>query len=339
MTVKTKAKRVLNEEGQTAAAATLAPQAAPGESRAVILSNFTQMLAQLGKEDLTSLYNSTLGATGYQVPTKQTTAPAAKPSSAVGKGALPQMPMVSIGSVQEDINEMFAGQELSEEFKEKASIIFEAAVQARINVELVALQEAFEEAVEANKNEVKTEIEDSVIEYMDYVSEEWLEQNKIAIESSIRSQIAENFMENLYNLFSESYINVPEDKLDVLEDLLGEVDELEQSLDEQINRTLELESIIEAAQKDVVFDELAEGLVMTEVERFRSLAEGIEFSDEETYRKKLNIVKDQYFNKNKTTDTNIIKEETQEDYFEGSSEKPLSDSMNKYVAAISKTAK
>ena len=167
--------------------------------------------------------------------------------------------------------------------------------------------------------------------------EQWIEDNQLAIESSIRAQVTEDFMEGLRNLFAESYINVPDEKIDVLGELHAQIEELEGKLDESVNKQLELQSILDEATKEATFDEVSEGLAATQVEKLRTLAEGIDFGDAETYAKKLHIIKDKYFSEKKeVTSTGVVTEEAEE-----SVERPAEtrQDMAHYVSAISRNAK
>jgi hypothetical protein len=232
---------------------------------------------------------------------------------------------------------MFADEDLTEEFKENASTLFEAAVTARINLETVRLEEEYAEALFEEVEDLKEEMTTKIDQYLDYVVEQWIEDNKLAIENSLRSEIAENFMEGLYNLFAESYINVPEDRIDVLGELQATIEELEAKLDESINTQLELQSVIDEATQEATFDEVSEGLAATQVEKLRTLAEGLEFNDAETYAKKLNIIKNKYFTEGKkVVSTGVIAEEAQE-LTEETSAVPAH--MAHYVNSISRTVK
>lgn len=299
----------------------------PNPSKAEMLATFTSLMSQLGKEDLSKLMNDALAQIGKEAEkTPSATAP--------GKTGMGQMPKIS---VKEDVAEMFAGEELSEEFMDKASTLFEAAVSARVTLEKVRIEEEHEaklvEAVEAIQEETTSKVD----QYLDYVVDQWMEENKIAIEKSLRTEIAEDFISKLHDLFTESYISVPEAEVDVLGELGAQIAELEEKLNESINQNIELRSVINEAEKETAFDEISEGLVATQIEKFRTLAEGIDFTDVESYRKKLGVIKEQYFsNKTKTT-SNIVAEETDEPIEEA---KPVAlGEMANYVSAISRTKK
>lgn len=301
----------------------------PNPTRVEMLATMTQLMAQLGKEDLSHFFNDSI---------KKYSPDGVPSATAPGGGpALGQMPAATLGAMKEDVAEMFAGDDLSEEFKDRASTIFEAAVAARANLEAVRLEEEFATKLDEAVVAVKEEITEKVDQYLDYVVEQWIEDNKLAIESSIRAQVTEDFMEGLRNLFAESYINVPDEKIDVLGELHAQIEELEGKLDESINQRLELQSILDEATKEATFDEVSEGLAATQVEKLRTLAEGLEFGDAETYAKKLQIIKDKYFSEKKeVTSTGVVTEEAEEGVDRVVETRQ---DMAHYVSAISRNVK
>ena len=300
----------------------------PNPTRTEMLATFTSLLAQLKGEDLSHFFNDSIKKLSVDnVPSA--TAPGGGP-------ALGQMPMATLGAMKEDVAEMFSGDDLSEEFKERASTIFEAAVTARMNLETVRLEEEFATKLDEAVVAIQEEMTEKVDQYLDYVVEQWIEENKLAIEASIRTNVTEDFMEGLRNLFAESYINVPDEKLDVLGELQAQVDELEEKLDESVNKQLELQAILDEATKEATFDEVSEGLAATQVEKLRTLAEGLDFSDAESYAKKLNIIKDKYFSEKKEVSTGVVTEEA-ENGIDQPVEVPAH--MAHYVTAISRNVK
>lgn len=330
-------------EEATAAADTLKPGAGSGggDTKAEMLSTFTSMLAQLGKDDLSKLFNDVQAQFG---PNK---APGAEDKSAANAATIKAKPSAA---VKEDIDEMFSDDELSEEFREKAEVVFEAALNTRVTIETARLEEEFEakaaeleEQFEAQLQEQAAEIFESVSEkldqYLSYCVEQWMEDNKIAVESTLRAEVAESFIGALHGLFTEHYISVPEQKVDIVAEMKAEIEELKSKLNEAVDQKLELQSVIEEATREATFEEVAEGLVETQVEKLRALAEGIDFADADTYRKKLEIVKESYFTgKKPTASTGLITEEIAgED--ESITEQVAHGDMAKYVKTISKIAK
>jgi hypothetical protein len=212
----------------------------------------------------------------------------------------PQMMQSNAGatfqSYGEDIEAMLSGENLSEEFKERATTIFEAAVNSRVVAIVEQVEEElanqFEQAIEEVKEELATKVDD----YLNYMVEEWVKDNAIAIEKGLRSEIVEDFIEGLRNLFVEHYIDIPEDKVDVVEELTAKVEELESSLNEQITSSVEMKKELNEHKKYEVIYAACEGLTQTQVEKMKSLAEGIEFTTEEEFGKKLSTIKESYFN-------------------------------------------
>jgi hypothetical protein len=313
---------------EASAAETLKPGAGSGgtESKAQTLAAFSSLLSQLGKEDLSKLFNDAQAVFG---PNK---APGAVDNSAKNKASI-----ATKGAVKEDVEEMFSGDELSEDLKEKAVVVFEAAVEARCIVETARLEEEFEQQLDEAVAEIQEEITAKVDQYLDYVIEQWIEDNKIAIESSLRAEIAEEFMGNLHKLFVESNINVPDEQIDVLGEMTAKVEELESKLDESVNKQLELQAVIDEAEKEAVFDEVSEGLAATQVEKLRTLAEGIDYVDADTYKKKLDIVKETYFADKRQASTATLVDESEETLTEEAA--PVPADMAKYVSTISRTLK
>ena len=263
-----------------------------------------------------------------------------KGSHAVGKeGPKANMPMVKI-SVKEDVEEMFAGQDLSEEFKEKASTLFEAAVTARAMVEVARLEEDYEVKLTEAVEEINEEITSRVDSYLDYVVEQWMTDNQVAIETTLRNEITNDFISGLKNLFAEHYIEVPEDKVDVIEALADKVEVLEAKLDEQINENVEIKRAMVEVEKETVLESYFDGLALSQQEKFAALAEGVDFDgDIDTYSRKLSIIKETYFvsSKRAPTSTNIEEETFEGDVTTGTI--GIDPSVNKYVQAISRSIK
>jgi hypothetical protein len=256
-----------------------------------------------------------------------------------GKGPKTKDPMPKL-HVREDVEEMFAGSDLSEEFKDKAATLFEAAVSARLIAEQARLEEEFETKLTEAVAEINEELSTKVDAYLDYVVEQWMEENAVAIESTLRNEIMEEFIEGLKGLFSEHYIDVPQEKIDVIESLATKVEELEAALDEQITETATLKSALVDVEKENVFESFLGDLALTQQEKFKALAEGVDFDgDLEVYSKKLSIIKEKYFatEKKAPVESNIT-----EETFEGETTTNtvgIDPSINRYVQAISRTLK
>jgi hypothetical protein len=242
---------------------------------------------------------------------------------------------------KEHLEIMFDGQELSEEFKEKATTLFEAAISAQVaeiteDLE-VQFNAALQEAIEAYEQQSIADLQelvDTLDKYLDYVVEEWVAENEIAVESSLRSEITEEFIEGLKGLFNEHYIDIPEEKVDVVEDLSAYVEELENKLNEQLNENIELMQVITAKVGDEVFLDIAEGLTVTQTEKLKKLSESLEFDSVDNYKKKLNIIKENYFPSAPRASGSGLLEES----FDGEEEhKPITGPMAQYMNAISRT--
>jgi hypothetical protein len=239
--------------------------------------------------------------------------------------------------MKEDIDALLSGENLSEEFVTKATTIFEAAVIARSQaiVEDIenALMEEFEVAVEEVKNDLAGKLDD----YIGYMAEEWFKDNQLAIESGLRAEIVEDFMTGLHKLFTEHYINIPEEKVDVVEELTDRVNELEESLNEEIKSAVELRKELNEHKKIEAVHAVCEGLTQTQVEKLKALAEGVEFTTEEEFISKLETLVESYFQTPvKAAETSALNEEVEieEDKKQTASVDP---SVQHYAQIISKT--
>ena len=243
-------------------------------------------------------------------------------------------------SLKEDFEVMFEGQDLSEEFKEKATTLFEAAISSAINVETVRLEEEMEQRLLEKASEIEEMMAGKLDTYLDYVVESWMKENEVAIESTLRNEIMEEFINSLKNVFEEHYIEVPADKTDVLESLALRVQELEQKLDEVITENSELRTNVVGHEMNDVFESLCSDLALTQIEKFRALSEGIDFDgDLDTYSKKLSIIKESFFKTSEKAPTQtVVTEEFEEQ--EVSTDVVYTDPRVKsYVQAISRTIK
>lgn len=204
---------------------------------------------------------------------------------------------IKAGGLKEDIDAVFSGEELSEEFKTKATTIFEAAVESRVIAERAALEEEFQvkldEAVEAEV----AKIEEALDKYLDSVAGKWLEENKIAVVNGIRADVMENFMSGLKDLFVEHYIDIPEDKVDVVESLTDKVNELTNRLNESENANVEAQKQIQEMTAAAILADVSEGLTETQADKLRTLAESVEFTSAEEFRTKLTTIAEGYVTK------------------------------------------
>lgn len=221
---------------------------------------------------------------------------------------------------------------LSEEFKEKTAVIFEAALASKLAEEVERIESAYEEKLAEDTAAQSEELVEKVDSYLNYVVENWMAENEIAIQSGLRAEIAENFMEGLKGLFVESYIEVPESKVDLVDDLADQVEELEEALNTTTEDAIELSEAVELLQRELVVSEAVTDLADTQVEKFEELVEGVDFEDVEQFASKVEIIKESFFAKS----VEVTEEVVEEDEAVALSEE-TSPSMDRYVTAIRKT--
>jgi hypothetical protein len=202
--------------------------------------------------------------------------------------------MVKKDSMKEDIDALMQGEDLSEEFVQKATTIFEAAVMSRVQEIVEEMETEYEQQFDSALTELREDFATKIDDYLNYMVQEWMEENQLAIESGLRSEIVEDFIVGLRNLFAEHYIDIPEEKVDAVEELAGKVEELEEELNEQIQRSVELSKTINEYKKIQAVQAVCEGLTQTQVEKLKSLAESVEFTSEEDFTEKLNTLKEAY---------------------------------------------
>lgn len=242
-------------------------------------------------------------------------------------------------SVKEDIEAMFSGTELSEDFKEKATVIFEAAVTAQVNEVVADLEEQYNTALAEELAKIHEDLSNKIDQYMTYTVEQWMEQNQVAIEHSLRTEITESFIEKLKGLFEESYITVPEEKFDVVEEMQSQVEEIKSQLDAAIAENMTLkDALSESARKDIIA-QVSEGLAATQAEKLVALAEGVEFDSVDNYRKKLEIVKENYFPSDKPASAkqNLLEQINEENVEPAKA--TVNSPVSMYAQAISRTVK
>jgi len=195
-------------------------------------------------------------------------------------------------NVSEHMEALLDGEELSEEFQKKAATIFEAAVNAKIQELSESIKEKNKVSLSEARTEIQEEMESKIDDYLDYVVTEWMEENKLAIENGARTEITESFIDGLQDLFSESFIDVPEERFDVVTDLAEKVEELEAKLDEKVESEIDTKKKLDEALAVMIFSEVSKDLADTEVEKLKELAEGVEFSDVESFQEKLETLKE-----------------------------------------------
>ena len=314
------------EEEEPAAEAVQIPK-----TKNQMLKNIYDQVNKMKKSDLSGKYESILKATQKVVKEEEEVKEEAETTKI--QAISPQE--IDPPNVQDDVEALVSGEEgLSEDFKKKASTIFEAAVHAKVVDEVNKRMEEQSKEVDASKDEFQKELTEKVDGYLTYVVEEWMKENELAIERGIRSELVEDFMSGLKTLFTEHYIDLPEEKVDMVDDLFTKVEELEGSLDEEINRGVELQKELAQYKKTDALKSATKDLADTDSEKIEKLAEGIEFENTEQYIEKLNVLKESYFPKSDAVTSEITEtDETIEVQSEETPEK-LDESMEHYTSAI-----
>ena len=237
-------------------------------------------------------------------------------------------------NIEEDINALVAGLELSEENTEKARTIFEAAINAKANEISEQVKASYEEKLVEEVATIKEELKDRIDSYLEYVADEWLEENKLAAETGLKTEMTESFLEGMKSLVEEHYVNIPEEKYDVLNSMVEKLDEMENKLNEQIEKNVSLTKRLSESTADVIFADVCEGLADTQKDKLVQLAENVEFESEEAYREKLVTLKESYFPSNAG-----IQRDTSENLSEGNvadAPAPVSNSMARYLDSLNR---
>ena len=237
--------------------------------------------------------------------------------------------------IEEDVNALLGGEELSEEFREKAKVIFEAALASKVSEIKEALEVQYEERLVEEIQEIKEALSERVDSYLEYVADEWFTENELVIEQGLKTEMTESFLEGMKGLFEAHYVSIPEDKYDVLESMVEKLDDMETKLNEQIEKNIHLNQRLAESVADGIFDEVSEGLAATQKEKLASLAESVEFESEEEYREKLEMLKESYFSAIKTPK---VKSETLSEQVDVAPEH-VSGTMATYLKTLSVVAK
>ena len=236
-------------------------------------------------------------------------------------------------NVKEDVDALVAGEDLSEEFKNKAATIFEAAVKSKIRSEVVRMEEGYavslEEATETIKEELSTKVDD----YLSYVVEEWMKENELAVERGLKGEIAEDFITGLKQLFEDHYIDVPDEKYDVLESQSEKIAELEEKLNLKIEENVEKKRVVESLTREQIVSEVSSDLAITEIEKFKSLVEDVDFASEDSFKAKLDTLKESYF----PTTTGEQSFGLDDDSSDTAQDIDTTESIKAYMSAISRT--
>ena len=231
--------------------------------------------------------------------------------------------------VEEDINALIAGEELSEEFQEKARTIFDTAIKAKVAGVKEELEAAYAETLTEEIATIKTELTERVDSYLEYVADEWVAENQLAIEHGLKTEMTESFLKGMRSLFEEHYVTIPEEKYDVLESMVEKLDDMETKLNEQIEKNISLNSRLNESVAEGILDEISEGLASTQKEKLASLSESVEFESEKSYREKLETLKESYFPKSAP----VAKTETLSEG-ETHNHQQYSDKMSAYLRSL-----
>jgi hypothetical protein len=240
-------------------------------------------------------------------------------------------------NVEEDVNALLEGEELSEEFQEKARTIFEAAIKTRVAEIKEQLQGQYEESLVEQVQGIKEELTDRVDAYLEYVADEWFQENALAVEHGLKTEMTESFLAGMKGLFEDHYVTIPEDKYDVIESMVDKLDEMEAKLNEQIERNVALNRRLAESVADVIFAEVTEGLALSQKDKLASLAENVEFESEADYREKLVTLRESYFPTNAGTQRdnseNLSEENSSSNY------QPVSGLMESYLQTLNRVSK
>jgi len=315
----------------TAAAATLAPESMPadGKSKAGMMADVMGAMNGMKKSELVDFFNAAMAQFG----------PNKFPGSDVTDKSAQNMASIKAkGSVKEDVEEMFDGEEISEEFKTKVETVFEAAVGARLEVETARIEEEFEDKFNILVEEYKEELTEKVDEYLSYAVEQWVVENKITLENGLKLEIFENFFTGLKSLFVENNVSIPDEEVSLVGELQSKVDQLEARVNEEIEKNISLSKVNEELEREQTFRDVSEGLAVSQVEKLKTLSENISFSSISEYGKKLVTIKETYFSK-KTS--NAVSEEVVgvDELNESKNNVPVTGQMAVYAHAISRSIK
>ena len=240
-------------------------------------------------------------------------------------------------SVEDDINALIEGEELSESFREKAATIFEAAINSKVSGIKEELIASYEEKLVEEVASIKEELKDRVDSYLEYVADEWVAENQLAVESGLKEEMTESFITGMKSLFEEHYVTIPEEKYDVIESMVDKLDEMEGKLNEQIEKNVALNKRLAESVSDVVFAEVTDGLAQTQKDKLAGLVENVEFESETAYREKLGTLKESYFPTNKAqrnTTENLTEETGSTDYTSS-----VTPSMEAYLKTLTRVSK
>ena len=239
-------------------------------------------------------------------------------------------------SIEEDVEALLAGEELSEDFQEKARTIFETAIKTKVAEVQEELKAQYDTTLEEEVSAIKEELTDRVDAYLEYVAEEWITDNQLAIEQGLKAEMTESFLTGMRSLFEEHYVNIPEEKYDVTTAMVEKLDEMEDKLNEQIKSNIALNQRLAESVADVIFSEVCEGLALSQKDKLASLAENVEFDSEDNYREKLVTLRNSYF-----SETTGTQRDTSDNISESSESiaQPVTGLMESYLDTLTRVSK
>jgi len=241
--------------------------------------------------------------------------------------------------IEEDVNALLAGEDLSEEFQEKARTIFEAAISSKVAEIKEELQASYEETLIEEIQAIKSDLVERVDAYLEYVADEWVQENALAIEHGLKTEMTESFLAGMKQLFEDHYVTIPEDRYDVIESMVDNLDEMEEKLNEQIQKNVALNRRLAESVADVIFADVSEGLALSQKDKLASLAENVEFESEKNYREKLVTLRESYF-PSRSSSAQIDDSETLSESTDIQNQQPMvSGRMESYLQTLSRVAK
>ena len=242
--------------------------------------------------------------------------------------------------VEEDINALIAGEELSEEFQEKARTIFEAAIKSKVAEITEGIKSEYEENLVEEVKGIKAELQERLDSYLEYVADEWVGENQLAVEHGLKTEMTESFLEGMKKLFEDHYVTIPEERYDVIENMVDKLDDMESKLNEQIEKNVALNKRLAESTADVIFAEVTEGLAQTQKDKLATLVENVDFESENGYREKIETLKESYFpTKGSNTQTSKSENLTEESEAVDYQSKAVSNTMERYLQTINRVAK
>lgn len=328
------AKKSANEmkadDGTSEVPAPTATKASPPKTKIGMINAMAAAMKEMKKDDLMASYGKMMAAMNPADDEEEAPAAESKKMNKESKKVTKEDIDVSA-----DVTALFGSEELSEEFKESATTIFEAAVLSKVNEVLESATAEMASDLDAEKETMVEDLTTKLDDYLEYVAEEWMKENELAIEKGVRAEIVENFMHGLRNLFAENYIDIPEEKVDLVDELAGKVEELEASVNEEVERNIEVKKELVEMKKDKELAVVCEGLTDSQVEKMKSLAEGVDY-DADTYAEKLATIKENYFPSEEVVENDATDEEPLEIEEEATE---VTGSMAAYTDAISRSIK